>query len=87
MRELWKGPLCVVAREGIPLGEREAIRKEVEPTLDELGVYWLSSSTENRTSLVELEILADPGGQTQAMLDERHGQGIVLLIPVLEPVE
>lgn len=35
----------------------------------------------------EFEILADPGGETQLLLDERFGPGLVRLIPVLEPVE
>jgi hypothetical protein len=35
--------------------------------------------------VIEIGIVADPGGEAQAALDERYGPGVVRLIPALKP--
>ncbi len=87
LRERWSGPLCVVERDVRTARELERIRREAEEALDELGVRWLSSVAGGREARVELEILADVGGEAQRLLDERYGEGVVVLIPLLEPVD
>jgi hypothetical protein len=34
----------------------------------------------------EIQVVADPGGEGQAALDERFGPGLVRLLPALRPV-
>ena len=87
LRERWGGPLCVVERDDPTARELGQIRREAERTLDELGVRWVGSAAGGREARVELEILADVTGEAQRLFDERYGAGVVLLVPLLEPVD
>lgn len=85
IRKVWKGPLCVVEREVPPATELARIRKEVEASLDELGLEMLWSSGPGVEPVIEIGVVVDAGGEAQAALDARYGTGVVRVIPALRP--
>jgi hypothetical protein len=88
LRALWGGPLCVSVREGATAGELERIRAEAEAAVtEELGLRFLWSSASQYEGVVEIGVVADPGGAGRAALDERFGAGLVRLVPALRPVQ
>ncbi len=89
IREVWGGPLCVVEREGHTEQELAAIREEAELWIErDLGliINW-SEGGDLGQGAAKVGVMVDPGGLGQAALDERYGEGIVRLLPVLTPVE
>lgn len=87
MRDRWSGPICVVEREGPTAQEREQMQADVERVLDDLGVRWTGVGSGGAGRPIEVEVLADPGGDVQALLDERFGPGLVVVTTLLEPVD
>jgi hypothetical protein len=87
LRKLWNGPLCVVERDVPTARELQRIRREVEAGLDRLGLQMLWSSGPDASPVVEIGVVADPGGKAQATLDARYGAGLVRLYPALKPAE
>ena len=86
IRDVWRGPLCVVERDVPSAGELARIRKEAESSLHELGLRMLWSAGPGVEPIVEIGVVADPVGQGQAAFDERYGAGFVRLQPALQPV-
>jgi hypothetical protein len=86
IRKVWAGPLCVVERDVPTARELRGIRKEVEASLDELGLRMEWSAGPAVEPVVEIGVVVDVGGQAQAALDARYGPGVVRLIPALKPV-
>jgi hypothetical protein len=86
IRKVWDGPLCVVARDVPTARELGRVRKEVEAGLGDLGLQMLWSSGPAVEPVIEIGVVADVGGEAQATLDARYGQGVVRLIPALRPV-
>jgi hypothetical protein len=86
LRNLWDGPLCVVERDVRTAREASRIRREVEGSLDELGLQMLWSSGPDAEPIVQIGVVADPGGKAQATLDERYGPGLVQLYPALREI-
>ena len=87
MRDRWSGPICVLEREGPTARDREQMQAEVERMLDDLGVRWTGVGSGGAGRPIGVEVLADPGGELQALLDERFGPGIVVVTQLLEPVD
>jgi hypothetical protein len=85
MRKVWDGPLCVIERGARTARELDEIRRDAEARLESLGMRMLWSSGPDVTPVIEIGIVADPGGEAQAALDERYGPGVVRLIPALKP--
>jgi hypothetical protein len=87
LRALWGGPLCVAESESRSAAELEGIRAEAEAAVEgELGLRMLWSSGPGVEPAIEIGVVADPGGEAQAALDERYGAGTVRLFPALRPV-
>ena len=82
IRELWGGPLCVVEHERT---QRELSRIQSELSGEvgqELGLETTWSSTDVVTNTVQLGVVvADEA--TRAAVDERYGEGAVVLVPAL----
>jgi hypothetical protein len=87
IRGIWDGPLCVVERNVPTADELARIRREVEASLDELGLQMLSSSGPDIEPIIQIGVVVDPEGKAQATLDTRYGPGVVRLVPALRPVE
>lgn len=85
LRKLWDGPLCVVERDVPTAHELSRIRREVEGNLDELGLQMLWSSGPDVEPVIQIGVVADPGGEAQATLDARYGAALVQLYPALRP--
>jgi hypothetical protein len=86
IRKFWGGPLCVVTRDVPTARELAQVRKEAEASLPELGLQMLWSSGPDVEPVIEIGVVADPGGQGQAAFDARFGPGLVRVIPALRPV-
>lgn len=78
LRSLWGGALCVSAAEHT---EAELARIQASLT-EEAHVLW--SSTDTPGNRVEVGVVVDDG--LQARLDERYGEGVVVVVPALRPV-
>jgi hypothetical protein len=86
LKEVWGGPLCVtqVERTQAELeGIQRALSGEVGKELG-LQVTWSASSVVDNRIEVGV-IIADP--EAVAAVEERYGDGAVLLVPALEPVQ
>jgi hypothetical protein len=86
LRARWAGPLCVVERAVPTARELRRLRREVEGGLGDQGLEMLWSSGPGVEPVIEIGIVADPGGKAQAALDERYGAGLVRLYPALREV-
>jgi hypothetical protein len=86
IRKVWGGPLCVVERDVPSARELGRIRKEVEAGLNELGLQMLWSQGPAVEAVIEIGVVVDVAGEGQAALDSRYGDGVVRLIPALQPV-
>jgi hypothetical protein len=84
LRELWSGPLCVVAEDVPSESELEQIRSAVERELEDMGLVLLGSS---HYETVEIWVVLDHGGAAQAAFDERYGPGVVRISSALRPVQ
>jgi hypothetical protein len=85
--ELWGGPLCVVQYER-SLPQLVRIQNELSNRggAEEFGLEVTWSSTSVQTNHVELGVIvADPA--QQSAVDARYGEGVVELIPALQPVD
>ncbi len=75
MRAIWGGPLCVSAA---PRSQAELL--EIQSALtQEPGV--LSSAPNDRAGMLEVSVVVDDG--LQARMDDRYGEGVVIVIPSL----
>jgi hypothetical protein len=85
IRELWGGPLCVVQHDRT---QRELMRIQSElggEAGQELGLETTWSATDIVSNTVQLGVVvADQAAR--AAVDERYGEGAVLLVPALVPV-
>lgn len=84
IRELWSGPLCVVAQDVPTASELRRIRIEVERDLEDRGVIMLGSGS---GPPIDFDVVLDKDGAAQAAYDERYGQGVVLIMSGLRPVQ
>jgi hypothetical protein len=84
LRDLWSGPLCVVAQDVPSERELAEIRTQVEGELDGMGLTLLMSSQEEAIDIV---VILDENGAAQAAFDERYGPGVVKVTSALQPVE
>jgi hypothetical protein len=85
LAELWGGPLCVTRYERT---EADLLRIQDELTTrgDEMfGLEVLFSSGDVVHNRVELGVVA-VDGEARAAVDDRYGEGTVVLIPALQPV-
>jgi hypothetical protein len=84
--ELWGGPLCVVQYER-SLPQLLRIQNELsnDGGADEFGLEVTWSSTSVQTNHVEVGVIVATADQ-QAAVDARYGEGVVELIPALQPV-
>ena len=87
IRKRWDGPLCVVERDAPPLREARRTRAAAERLLAGLGLQILGSDEGNPAQAARIQVVADPGGSGQAALDDRFGPGLVVVEPVLRPVD
>lgn len=78
LRELWGGALCVSDAERTE-AELAAIQAEIGETE---GMLW--SSTDTVGNHVEVGVAIDDG--LQQRLDERYGEGTVVVVPALRPI-
>lgn len=79
LRAIWGGALCVSAA---PRSEADLIAIQMELT-DEPGV--LGSGPNPRAGTLEVSVIMDDG--LQARMDETYGEGVVVVIPSLQPVD
>lgn len=82
----WSVPICEIERNVPTARELSRIRREVEASVDELGLQMLWSSGPDIKSIIQIGVVADPEGKAQAILDARYGPGVVRLVPALRPV-
>jgi hypothetical protein len=85
LRQLWGGPLCVseAVRTSAQLGR---IQKDLEKDLGSDASPILMAYADEVHGVVRVEVtVADP--QLQASLDERYGEGVVVLTGALTPVK
>lgn len=83
--EIWGGALCV-SEATHTLEELERIRSEVEQELADDGTTVLFSDAGDVDGIVTIGVtVADP--DVQAELDERHGEGVVVLRGALTPLD
>lgn len=80
LRARWGGALCVSGA-AASMADLEVIRREVE---EEVGRRMTYSSIDEVTGRIEVGVYADDG--LQARFDERYGEGVVLVGPMLRPV-
>ncbi len=78
LRALWGGALCVA---GAQRSEAELAAIQDEVTEVE-GLVWSSRDTVGNR--VEIGVIVDDG--IQADMDERYGEGVVVVVPQLRPV-
>jgi len=84
IRELWSGPLCVVAQDVPSERDRGRIHAEVERDLEDMG---LSIVWSDLGQVVEFGVVLDRDGAAQAAFDERYGPGVVVITSELRPVQ
>jgi hypothetical protein len=88
IREVWRGPLCVVQHEGRTQNELQAIRAEAERLIqEELGLEMTWSQEGDVGLAAEIGVVIDVDGAGQAALDAHYGPGMVKLFPGLGPVD
>jgi hypothetical protein len=80
-RQRWGGALCVSAA-AASLADLEDLRQEVQ---EMVGDQMLFSSIDEVTGRVEIGVIVDDGMQRR--MDERFGEGAVLVSGALRPVE
>jgi hypothetical protein len=85
LRKLWPGPLCAVERDVPTARELRRVRRQVEGSLEELGLQMLWSSGPDLEPVIQLGVVADPGGRAQDALDSRYGAGLVRIYRALRP--
>jgi hypothetical protein len=86
LKEVWGGPLCVTQGERTQ-AELQGIQRELSGEVgEELGLHvtWSASSVVDNRVEVGV-VIADP--EAAAAVEERYGDGAVLLVPALEPVQ
>ncbi|MEV6108606.1 hypothetical protein AB0M28_28475 [Streptomyces sp. NPDC051940] len=81
LRKMWSGPLCVTSAEHT-YKELERIRDSLVKEMPEL----MSASIDGRGNGVKITTWA-PTEKLQRTLDERHGEGVVALRGLLEPID
>lgn len=85
LSEVWGGPLCVVQLDRT-VRELRAVQDElVSGGVDDLGLEVLWSATLERQQVVELGVVAATPEQLDAV-EQRHGPGVVRVIPALTRV-
>lgn len=84
LRKHWGGALCVSQRVH---SEAALLKAQVaaQNTVTELGLEWLGSGTDVIAGIVEIDVIAADATH-QAKIDERHGEGLVVLRPRLRPI-
>lgn len=78
LRAIWGGALCVAQAERSE-AELDAIQQEIGEVE---GFMWSGRTTVDNN--VELGVVIDDG--IQAEMDERYGEGVVVVVPELRPV-
>lgn len=81
LREFWGGALCVVQADHTELQLR-AIQQELHEEYDGL----LSSGVDTPAGRVQVSVILDDGS-LQAELDDRYGEGVIVVTSALQPVE
>jgi hypothetical protein len=85
IRDLWGGPLCLVQHERTYDQLRGIQRDFGEGAPAELDLQTTWSSVDVQTNVVEVGVIvADDAAR--AAVEERYGEGAVLLVPALVPV-
>jgi hypothetical protein len=84
LRELWDGPLCVIARAEHSQRELSAIQNSNWEKDYGLEGRWSDLDVINGTVLLGVMYIED---ETRAAIAERYGEGTVVIFPALEPVE
>jgi hypothetical protein len=84
IRKLWDGPLCVIARAQLSQRELSAIQNSDWDKNFNLEGLWSSLDVVRGTVEIGV-VLIDP--ETRRAIDERYGEGVVIVIPSFEPVE
>lgn len=79
LRAIWGGALCVSPAERTE-AELAAIQAEVS---EDDGVLW--SSTDTVGNRVEVGVVVDDGRQQR--YDEKYGEGVVVVVPALRPID
>lgn len=80
IRKLWGGSLCVSQAE-----HTEADLREIQRELHETYSEALGSGVDTMSGRVELTVIVDDGS-LQAQLDDRYGEGVVVVHSALQPV-
>lgn len=80
LREWWGGPLCV-SEARFSRGELEDVRREVEAEVGDRMTY---SALDEVRGRVEIGVQVDDG--LQQRMDERYGDGVVVVDAALRPV-
>jgi hypothetical protein len=84
IRELWDGPLCVIEKEGHTQAELSAIQNSSWEKDYNLEVLW--SGLDTVQGHVELGVMFIENGTNRA-IEQRYGNGTVVVFPALEPVD
>lgn len=81
LREIWGGALCVVQADHTE-DDLRAIQQELHEEYDGL----LGSGVDTQAGRVTVSVIADDGS-LQAELDDRYGEGVIVVSSALQPVE
>ncbi|MGH2808164.1 MAG: hypothetical protein ACRDKT_12925 [Actinomycetota bacterium] len=84
MRQLWDGPLCVIARPTLSQRELSAIQNS--DWGKDFGLHGLWSSLDVVKGTVEIGVVLIDS-ETRRAIDERYGEGVVIVYPAIRPVE
>ena len=84
--EIWGGPMCVVRYERTEAELRRIQNELTDRGEADFGLKVLSSDTDIVDNQVVLGVVIAPE-EIQAAIDARYGDGVVRLVPALEPVE
>ena len=85
IRQRWGGPLCVVEHEWTMDALERAHRELRGAVGSELGLQLLGSGISMNRNRVEAGVVV-ADDETRSVVDERYGEGAVLLVPALTPV-
>ena len=85
IREIWGGPICLVQHERTYEELRRIQRELSDGAAAELGLEVTGSGVSQQDNRVEVGVVV-ASEAALAAIDDRYGEGTVLLMPELEPV-
>lgn len=86
IREVWGGPICIIEQQRTYADLRRIQRELGEGAATELGLQETWSSVDIQENVVELGVIV-ADAVAQRAVDDRYGEGTVVLRPALMPAD